>query len=185
MNKKVNIICLAVLLVLGCRSNSVKKHIPGADSCLSAVNIADKEGLLADSKWHMYCLQCDDTVSFNKAVVTDDTIVTYGQLDLRLVDCEKKGDTVELYYGYYYKGTIVCDQRTVFNYRISGIIYGHPYEKPFAFIGAHEGGYVWDTRFFSRLEEPLQPQVVNYMKLNKNKLNNWLRQQAIKRNVIQ
>jgi hypothetical protein len=45
-------------------------------------------------------------------------------------------------------------------------------------------GVVWEKGPRSRYENPLQPEVIAYIKTNKDKLNSWFREEAKRRGII-
>jgi hypothetical protein len=162
--------------------SSVKEEVYPKD-------IRDKnlDSLYDKSKWLIYCIHCDEYCKFYKKLNILDT-PQFGTLDLRFNKVENFSDTTELSFYFYYKDSIKCNVNTVYNY--GELTYG------VAFKGNNKDSaiyYLSETtinRFYkgglsSRYENPLQPEVIAFMKSNKDKLNPWFREEAKRRKIIE
>ena len=136
------------------------------------------------AKWNLYCIYCDDIVRFLDRTINEGTI-TYASLDLRLENIYKSRDTIEMHFSFYHD-LLKCDVNSV---RRDGKIYA----DGIVFKNDSVASYTTTTtmRYFSdnypksRFANPLQPDVLAYIKNNQNKLHNWFRHEAKRKGLIQ
>lgn len=127
------------------------------------------------AKWILYTFHCTDTTKQNNE------FIPLSALPARLVYISKVNDTLDLLYSFmkndstpinkYYEENITdgIQFRTSDN-KLLGLIHGE--------------GVVWEKGPFSRYENPLQPEVITYIKNNKEKLNPWFKEEAKRRKII-
>jgi len=140
------------------------------------------------TRWYMYCILCDREIKFTKETGEKEKI-SYGLLPLKFDHVEIRKDTVEIDCYFYYKD-ILIDGVTTRNYSLWGLVFKGKSNKPIQFSTQSTGRYYMaicdgapkDCQV--RELNPLQPEVIKYIKQNKEKLDPWFRKQAQKRGVI-
>lgn len=158
---------------------------------------AENDSLLIDSlglrtqfinwKWKIYCIYCDEKLDFvDSSIIHDD--ITFGMLPLRFDRLSKSDDTVVLSFMFYYKDSLRCVPRFISNYINYDAAYKIGIDTPLYYMGFGDGRFrEWcaDTlNCTSRYVKPLQPEVIEYIKQNKEVIDPWFRAEAVKRGVI-
>ena len=138
------------------------------------------------SKWLIYCIHCDEYCKFYKKLNIQDT-PQFGTLDLKLNKVEYFNDTTELSFYFYYKDSIKCDVNTVYNYGelTSGVAFKGNKDSAIYFLSESTAHRFFESGLKSRYANPLQPEVIAYIKNNKNNLNPWFRKEAERRKIIE
>jgi hypothetical protein len=137
------------------------------------------------SKWALYCMYCDDTVKFEPNTKIKE-LVTFASLDLRLDGVKQFNDTTELRFYFYYNDTLKCDYKIFKNLLIAtgtGFIKGSDSIRYYTAEGYGLTKF-WEHGDQSPIGNPLQPEVINFINNNKDKLNSWFRNEAIRRGVL-
>lgn len=138
-----------------------------------------------EAKWRLYCMNCDITCRFYPFLNIADT-PTLGTLPSRFESVNIFNDTVEIKFRFYYKDSLECDASICAN--CSSIKTGVGFSK----LSNDPIYYIDDTnvpRFMkydslAREINPLQPEVKKYIQDNFESLNEWFREEVIKRNVL-
>jgi hypothetical protein len=144
------------------------------------------ENLYDEARWRMYCLGCCDTA---RLLQEYDGLAKrpFGFLNLKFTRLHlRRGDSTEFYFMFYYNDTIRCDNgSTSADYGIlpDGVGFSNNGKRIY---------YSWDIALgFNRgddptdpLQHPLQPKVVSFIKNNRDSLNPWFKNEAIKRGVL-
>ncbi len=139
--------------------------------------------LIEEIKWTIYCINIDDTcewkpqyVNFGKTYVSS--------LPLIPDDYSIQGDTVSLIFHYYVNDSIICDYNVVYNFNsiIDGVSINIKTKKQLGYLGSFGSFTVEGSR--NRYVNPLQPEVIQFIKSNKNLLHPWLREEAKKRGIL-
>jgi hypothetical protein len=184
------------LLLFTCACNQVEKkenklvNAEGHDTVVidypQEIKNKHLESFYDQAKWVMYCIHCDERCRFYKRINITDTPFL-GALDLRFDKVKFFTDTTELNFYFYYRDSLKCDVNTFYNY--GTLTYGA------AFKGNKDSiiyflSETTITRFSkkgktSRYDNPLQPEVIAFIKNNKDKLNPWFRKEAIRRKIIE
>lgn len=186
-----NYLLLVSILTLSC--NSAEKHI-NDDTPLyyKNINCYPKEILknnlpvfFDEARWAMYCIHCADTCKFFKKVNIKENQL-FGTLDLRFEKISYLNDTTELSFCFY-KDTLRCDVNSISS--LGGLTSGA------AFKGTKDSiiYYLSNSTIYrimgwgakNRYANPLQPEVIEFIKNNSDKLNPWFKQEAIRRKIIQ
>jgi hypothetical protein len=144
------------------------------------------ESFYNESKWVIYCIHCDERCRFYKKLnIVDSPFL--GSLDLRFNRVEFFNDTTELRFSFYYKDTVKCDVNTVYNY--GTLTYGTSFkgnrDSVIYFLSETTVQRFSEKGKTSRYETPLQPEVVAFIKNNKDSLNPWFREEAKRRKIIE
>jgi len=136
------------------------------------------------AKWSLYCMLAQDTCRF-MPVTGISAVISFGELNLKFKDLRRCGDSTEYYFDFFYKDTIKCDFKLIGNFS---------YFRGIGFIGKSDSIAYWisptTVRYWTgkgatnKLEHPLQPDVIAYIRRNQDKLNPWFLAEARKRKVI-
>lgn len=144
-------------------------------------------------KWILYCIYCDDTVKTGDSIIKHN--ITYGTLPLRMTYLSYPyTDTIAGFYAFYYNDTIELDFTGVKEWVI---VNGAGYKQnqdTLVYLLTRYGNIsnvsCTDTIKYTRetcpIRElnPLQPEVIKYIRENQDKLDPWFRKEAIRRGVI-
>jgi alanine-alpha-ketoisovalerate/valine-pyruvate aminotransferase len=137
------------------------------------------------TKWIIYCKNCDKKCIPSSFTEIKDTF-DFAELDLKFSKVEYFNDTSEISFDFFYNDTLKCDINTVYHFDVtpSGIAFKKGSDSAIYFLTNTTIRRITYTDSSFRLVKPLQPEVINYIKTNKNKLNPWFREEAIRRKVI-
>ncbi len=115
--------------------------------------------------------------------------VTYGELPLVFDHVEVRGDSIEIDFDFYYKNHRIDSKLLDFLPYWGAVFVGNS-DSVVLYSSTSNFRYQWrrcDPEVVDcpyREVNPLQPEVIDYIKKNKDKLDPWFRQEAIKRGVI-
>jgi hypothetical protein len=140
-------------------------------------------GLYDSAKWLAYCIHCDDKIKgWGKYAGLPQ--VYLGELSLRYDYSIEKGDTVEFFFHFYYD-TVRCDVNSLANYGmvLNGVAFSKRRHKKIYYIRGD--AYIQKTDRRSRYVKELQPEVVRFIRDNKNNLDPWFGNEARRRGVLQ
>lgn len=182
------IVCL-VLLFWGCSAQKQEKRKEQVVA-LNDSMLIDSLGLrqqFIDWKWKIYCVNCDQKLNFLDSTIHD--TVAFGTLPLKFDGLEKKKDTVILDFMFFYNDSISCvPGRVIKNRVIYSAAYKLGVDTPLYYFTSDATFTVHclDTLHCdSRYVKPLQPEVIEYIRKNKEVIDPWLRAEAVKRGVIE
>lgn len=180
-----------VIITFGCNSNqrdSKKKETEmGSDKCFiypSNVDSLQLKDLYDSARWYVYTWHCDDYYKPKKDATQS---ITFGELPLKFKNLTLKGDTLEFNFGFFdvhenysILPSMTRDAKELstgvgFNINTRTKIY---MLSPNGFSSTIEGGV-------NRYENPLQPEVLTYIKNNWDKLNDCFRKLAVKNGIKQ
>lgn len=144
------------------------------------------EDLKDETKWRLFCINCDKVCILSERVQIKDT-VDYGSLNVKFEKLNILNDTIEISMDFYYNDTIKCDINTVWHFDIlaSGLAFNLNSDSVLYFLTKTTAGRMSDVDSNNRDRDPLQPDVINYIKNNRQKLNPWFREEAKRRKVIE
>lgn len=189
--KYITAIVIPLIVFSACKTNTLnsKKSAPIVKDEQYPTEIANAgyQRLFDETKWRLYCIHCDQKIVFLNKSLGDN--VTFSQCQLEFDQLKKRADSVEIDFMFYYK-----------NIKLNGAsllmtlpTYGAVFKLPDSLV---EYSSRDNVRYFShrcidpakgcndRYINPLQPEVISYIKQNKAKINPWFRKEAIKRGVI-
>ena len=137
-----------------------------------------------ESRWLMYCIHCDSFPRWRSKYLGLKKI-PFSSLELKLIEIRHIGDTVEFHCQFYYNDSIPCNVNTISNcYDIlDGIGFNKRTNKRAYFIRGPASFNVKDPK--SRYDKLLQPGLISYIRINKDKLNPWFYSEAKKRGIIE
>jgi hypothetical protein len=190
MNCKV--LFLSIFVLIGCNQRKDLKNIVVAKESDSAVGkypfLIDSFGLQSlydKAKWTLYCIYCDDTCRIKEqySFVPDRT---FGTLDLRFSEIRQHNDTIEMDFYFYINDTTRYDISKMENFKgfASGVGYKNGSDSILFYTSQTTMRYFWKKGETSRYAKPLQPEVIDYIRSNKDKLNHWFREEAIRKGII-
>lgn len=164
-------------------SEEVEKEYPAEIEKLGAQKRYD------NAKWALYCIYCDMHIRFRDPKHSIDTTTTYGQLPLRFHHLKIVGDTMEINFFFYYDNQKVDEFLTDF-FPYSGAIFRGAKDSLAFYSSRGHASYFWFScedpkNCKERRVIPEQPEVVKYIKENKNKIDPWFLKEAIKRGIIE
>jgi hypothetical protein len=135
------------------------------------------------AKWIMYCIHCDEVTRWRPQYFYLPS-VPVGTLDLRFRGASEKGDTVEIYCMFYYHDSIPCNANTLTNYfdLLNGIGFDKKSVKKLYFI--RDNAMFVSLGKNMRYINELQPEVIEYIQKNRNELNPWFRDEAIRKGIL-
>lgn len=137
------------------------------------------------AKWFLYALQCDDSSKSGRAKLSKELPkMPLGFMQLNLNYAVKQKDTLSLLYNFLYDDSTIVEKTTLHNSLIEGVQYDIKKNKLIGYI-LGEGVYSQGGDPTSRYENPLQPEVIAFIKNNKDKLNPWFREEAKRRKIVE
>lgn len=136
------------------------------------------------SKWFLYAMQCDDSSKWGRIRDRKElSKIPLGFMKLNLNYVAKQNDTLSLLYNFLYDDSTIVEESTSNRPIIDGMQFNTKNKKIIGFIIGHailnQNGNPG-----SRYENPLQPEVISFIKSNKDKLNPWFRDEAKRRKII-
>ncbi len=185
-------VLLFITILTGCNHQQGSKEnsaVTEKDTLVSnypsLIDSLNLQGLYDKAKWALYCIYSDDTCKVKKqfSVMPGKT---FGTLDLRFSELRQQKDTIEMDFYFYVNDTIRYDISTMkSNKRLaSGVGYKKGSDSIVFYISQTTMRYFWEKGATSRYENPLQPEVIDYIKSNKDSLNHWFREEAKRKGII-
>ena len=183
-----NIYIYTILILFSCNHSLKNRNEPKTDF---PKEVSEKrlEELYTNAKWVLYCICCDKKCILSEEIQPiRDTTVEYGMLNLKLQKINYLNDTTEFIMDFYYNDTIKCDVNTIYHFTSipSGLAFkGNSTKIIYStnYTTVPRMSYL-DSDSSFRAVKPLQPEVISYIKNNKDKLNPWFREEAKRRKVI-
>lgn len=179
--------CICMVVLLSCNLNKHKKISTNnhKDTLTLYRNITNKDSthflkLIKKAKWWLYCFYCDRQVRFLPNTGIKDSSTTLGQLNLKYEYNQINNDTVLFYFDFYYDTLLYNSRMAIFG-DLTGVKIILDNDSVIAFSNGTNN--VWDGPY-SRLGNPLQPEVIKYLRENKDKIDPWFYQEAKKRGVF-
>jgi hypothetical protein len=136
------------------------------------------------TKWLLYCIHCDEIYKFEKTKNIVDTI-SFGKISLKFDTVEQFNDTTEIYFDFFYRDTEKCDLSLIYNieHDIGAAFFGKS-DSIIYYVRRGTMNIHRATGKRSRHQFPLQPEVLQYIKFNKNNIDPWFKEEAILRGII-
>ncbi len=149
---------------------------------ISSVDSIKYRALIDSAKWLAYCIYSDRKTSW-RPEYANLPVHFFASLECKYTKTVEIGDTAEIYFSFYYND-LRCDYHSLKNYDVHlyGIAFNKKSSKKIYFINGEVSYEERDPR--SRYVHELQPDVVSFIRRNKNLLNLWFRGEAIRRKVI-
>lgn len=181
------------VIALACnQQQSEEKNIKlvTKDSAVSKYpKVVDSLGVQAlydKTKWVLYCIYSDDTCLLKKRFSVT-AAKTFGTLDLRFNELRQQKDTIEIDFYFYANDTLRYDMTTMANHKrlATGVGYRKGNDSILFYTSETTMRYFWEKGPTSRYANPLQPEVIAYIKNNKDKLNPWFKEEAKRKGILQ
>ena len=134
------------------------------------------------AKWFLYCIYCDDTCKFQNHLKIEN-IVTFGMLDLKFEGLNMSKDTLELFFNFYYD-TVKCDFLTIKNTISTGVSFERNNNNISYYLSSSTLNIFYEKGPTSRYANPIQLEVISYLRNHKQKLAPWFRSEAQKRGLL-
>ncbi|MBS1529302.1 MAG: hypothetical protein JSU01_03250 [Bacteroidetes bacterium] len=180
---KIISVIISSMLFAACGRNLI-----GASNYPKLVDSLGVRTIFDDARWRMYCVYCDQVCDFAttyRANKFDDIdSLTFGQLTLKLdTIVVKHNDSIQIFMSFFYD-TLRCNFTSNKREVMSGLAYKRGDSTPIYYIlpGAYKFYDRLDTG--NRLTKGLQPEVIKYIKENKDKIAPWFRKEAEKYGVF-
>jgi hypothetical protein len=145
------------------------------------LKLLDSLGLIRyndSAKWRLYTIHCDDS-----ALQEDNRYIPVSSLNLKLGLVSKENDTLDLLYSFMENDSTTINRELKEKYITAGIQFKTSEDKVIAYI--HGEGTFTIKGSTSRFQNPMQPEVITYIKKNQDKLNPWFRNEAKRRGILQ
>jgi hypothetical protein len=184
-------IFLATVLY-SCTDKPDRKKVAVEEEYPKIVDSLGAQKYYDDAKWKISCIYCDDTVTYqiSRSMKEDTdlkTNLTYGMIPVK---CEwvnfRSNDTLEMSFLHYLNDSTYSSYRYLKGFEsIKGIAYSILGDSILYYLGplgrqTIECGSPCPARSIN----PLQPEVIAYIKKNRDKLDPWFRVEAVKRGVF-
>jgi hypothetical protein len=175
------------ILIFSCNHAKTKQE-PILNSYPKLILDKKLESFYNQTKWMLYCKECDKQCILSDKVSLKDTTY-FGFLDLKLYSTKFINDTTEINMAFYYNDSIKCDVNSVFHLGAlsTGVVFkGKSSDSVIYFNNNSNVIFFINPKFVSSREvNPLQPDVIYFIKNNEDKLNPWFREEAKRRKVIE
>jgi hypothetical protein len=178
---------IAVLILFSCNSNQEQgkpeADKAGSDNCHiypPAIDSLHVQDLYDSARWIIYTRYCD--VLYEPK--TDTLLsVAFGELELKFDNVDIKNDTLALFFNFMDKGQPILPSMTRdYTQLANGVGYDLKTRKKIYLISSNTT-ITYKNNPTSRYENPLQPEVIKYIKGNWQKLNNCFRKLAEQKGI--
>lgn len=174
-------------MLFSCNSNQQKteqkKNEIANDSCFvypSEIDSLHIQDLFDSARWYIYTLQCDENY-----MPKSDTSksISFGELPLRFDNLFIKNDTVSLLFNFMDKEQIILPSMTRdYKQLATGVGFNFKAKKKIYIISSNTT-ITSKNNPTSRYENPMQPEVIKYIKDNWDKLNDCFRELAERKGI--
>ena len=181
------------VLALACNQQQNNEKISGHEMKDSADSkyprIVDSLGvhpLFDKAKWALYCIYSDDTCLLKESYSVKPE-KTFGSLELRFSELRQQKDTIEIDFYCYVNDTLRCVVTTMANDNrlATGVGYRKGSDSILFYISGTTMRYFWETGANGRYANPLQPEVLSYIRQNRDRLHPWFREEAKRKGILQ
>jgi len=174
------IVTLINIFLIGCNLSDKKNSVN--DIKQDETFFLKEDTLIRNVKFAMYCIYADSKFAFVK---DSTTLINYSECNLKVDTISRFSDTLELGIHFYYKDKQVNFNEIVENgiTKIGRVLYDTAQNKIVQYVTSEYLGITIGDRK-SRFFNPLQPDVIEYIKSNREKLNPWFKEEAKRRRII-
>lgn len=165
--------------MFSCNSNQqdTKQNETEKNRCFVYPSVVDSlqlKDLYDSARWYIYALQCDE----NYLPKSDTTkSITFGELPLKFDNLVIRHDTLDMNFSFMDKQEpILFSMNRSYKSIIAGVGFNMKTKSKIYMI--FPGGNVTYKGGFNRYENPMQPEVIKYVKENWNKLDGCFRELA-------
>ncbi len=186
------IICISLILVLlnSCNEQPHPQNIAVRNyfDSIEQQNIRFLDSLRLSqfndsAKWILYTIHYNDSSKYGKTrnrIVLDKIPLVFLRISLTYI--EKKGDTLSLLYKFVYNDSTVVEQTTAQRPITDGVEFDTKNQKIIGYIKGE--AIILEKESGGIYKYPLQAEVINFMKNNRDRLNPWFSQEARRRKII-
>ena len=180
---------IPILLLFSCMSNPGNKEKIGYNAAdgndliyprqVDSLHFTD---LYDSAKWYLYAINTDQ---YYRPKRDSSASIPLGYLELRFSSVYITHDTLIVFFHFMDKDKVILPSMTRDNAQFTGGVGFLRKTKQrifqvFSGVYYSEGGYSPTSRYFN----PLQPEVLAFIRNNKDKLNPWFKAQAKRRKII-
>jgi|GEM_PF-5021927 len=149
---------------------------------ISRVDSICYRSFIDSAEWLAYCIHADDSTSWTTEH-QNLPVYAFASLNWKYQKSVEKGDSIEIFFKFYLKD-LACDYRSHKNYHriLNGIAFNKNTGKKLYLI---RGDAIFrEIVSSSRYKYELQPDVVSFLKTNRNILAPWFKNEAKRRGII-
>jgi hypothetical protein len=174
------ILFYALLLLLACNDKSEKQI--GSNNNVIVRPSVKQDSIIADVKFDLYCIFTGVKFAFKNDSLH---LIDYSLCTLDVDTLSYSSDTLELSVKFSYENKIVNSENCIENgvRKISRVFYGLTSNKILEYVTPWNLGFTEETPT-SRYFKPQQPDVIAYIEANRNLINPWYKNEAIRRGII-
>jgi len=161
-----------------------QKYTPAADGYPRIVDSLHVNALYNEAKWKMYYMNCTGTVSWRKRF-SNLPRTHFGFMPLVFKGLWRSRDSTEFYFEFYYKDTVPCDWNHTTNDMniVDGIGFsGKKHKKVYYMKEIARLDHMGNAD--DKSTTVLQPVVQKFLLRNKNYLDPWFRDMAVKKGML-
>lgn len=173
-------------MLFGCNSNQQntkqKEVETKADECFVYPSIVDSlqlKDLYDSARWYIYTIQCDGNY-----LPKSDTSksIPFGELPLAFDNLLIRHDTLNINFNFMDKGKPILNSMNRSNKSIVAGV-GFNLKSKSKIYMSFDGGNMRSKGATTRYENPVQPEVLSYIKINWDKLNDCFRELAKRKGI--
>lgn len=174
-------------MLFSCNSNQQsieqKKNERANDKCFMYPSIVDSlhlQDLFDSSRWYIYTDHCDILY-----LPKSDSLIkkSFGEIELKFDDLIIKNDTVTFGFNFMDKGRAIIPGMTRNDQQLATGVGFNLKTRKKIFIVSSNVTITFKNNPTSRYENPLQPEVIKYIKDNWDKLNDCFRELAERKGI--
>ncbi len=183
VNKLHLFLTCCLIFFCGCQNSAKSREFIKKNEYPDTISKLGIQKMYDNIKWNIYCIFCDKKIIFDLEISDTPSVAS---LDLRFKGLERRKDTFELYYSFYYKDTLECRNSNIREpgNLVSGAAFTKEKDSILYYTSTSILGRFWQIGATSRYSNPLQPDVISFIQENKNKLHPWFLSEAKKRGVV-
>lgn len=178
---------LFTFVIFGCNSNQENKEQDNemsSNKCFtypSSIDSLQLKDLYDSARWYVYTWHCDENY-----LPKSDTAksITFGELPLKFENLSLKNDTVELNFSFLDNQQSILPSMTRDNKELSTEVAFNLKTKRKIYMLSPNGYSTTVNGGNNRYENPLQPEVVTYIKNNWNKLDSCFKELAKQKGIM-
>ena len=159
-------------------SELMRVPIPFAGKYPPTIDSLGIQKLYDDAKWNIFCINCLKTCEVSKQFKLRDTLIPLINLDVKYEGVKRKGDTLDMFFGFYFQDTFRCDElRCAKGYPIHGVRYELKSAHVLTYLSPN---FEWDVNYLN--QEKVKGET--FIRSQRPQLNAWHREEAKIRGFI-
>lgn len=182
-----NYLIIIAVMLFSCNSNQQntkqKKNEIAKDRCFvypSEIDSLHVQDLYDSARWYIYTRYCDELYKPKR-----DTLLSksFGELELKFDNLTNKNDTLALIFNFMDNGQPILSSMMRDNRQLAtGVGFDVKSREKFYIISSNVT-ITYKNNPTSRYENPMQPEVIKYIKENWGKLNDCFRELAKRKGI--